>query len=265
MSQAWEQATAMLAANGRVVAVVAGVFFFLPIAALILLLPDFSQDPAFANAAGDPEAMSKMINAVLGEVWWAILVAVLLQAVGMLALYRLLSDRSRPTVGEALAFGAKAVLPYIGATLLVQLLQMGLVGLPTRLTEGTAIGPAVALFGLFLTIWLTIRFLLLGPVVAIEQQFNPFKTLQRAWQLTAGNAIRLLAFFILLIAAFVILWLVASLIFTLIFGLMGPEASRFGFALVTGAAMTFYFAIYVGVLVATHRQLSQADKASAAS
>jgi hypothetical protein len=260
MSRAWEQAAAVLGNNRRMVAVVAGVFFFLPVTALLLMLPDFSQNPAFATAAGDPQAMSEMINAVLQEIWWVLLIAVLLQIVGMLALYRLLSDRSRPTVGEALGFGAKALLPYVGATLLVQIIQMLLVGLPTRLTEGSAIGGVVAVAGLVVTLWLTVRFLLVGPVVAIEQQFNPFKVLQRAWHMTSGQAARLLAFFILLIAAFVVLWLVAALLFTLVFGLMGPEASRFGFALVTGAAMASYFAIYVGVQLSIHRQLSGVDQ-----
>lgn len=256
MSKAWDQATAVLGTNRRMVAVVAGVFFFLPAAALVLLLPDFSQDPAFAGAGSDPEAMAELINAVLKETWWALLIATLLQIVGMLALYRLLSSRARPTVGEALSFGAKALLPFIGASLLVQLIQMVVVGLPTRLTEGTAIGALVSLAGLFVTVWLTIRFLLTGPVVAIEKQFNPFRVLQRAWKLTEGNAVRLLAFFILLIAAFVVVWLVAVLMFTLVFGLMGPESARFGFALVTGAAIASYFAIYIGVQVAIHRQLA---------
>lgn len=256
MSLAWDQATTMLGKNARTVMVVAGVFFFLPVAALILMLPDFSQDPAFANAAQDPEAMSRMIEAVLKETWWVLLVAIILQALGMLALFRLLSDRSRPTVAETLAFGGKAILPYIGASLLVQLIQILLVGLPTRLTEGTAIAGLVSLAGLFVTVWLAIRFLLTGPVVAIETQFNPFKAVQRAWQLTSGHALRLFAFFVLLIAAFVIIWLVGTLLAMVVFGLMGPEASEFGFAIVTGAAMTCYFAIYVAVLVAIHRQLS---------
>lgn len=256
MSRAWDRATALLRSNSRMVAVVAGVFFFLPISALILMLPDFSQNPAFADASDNPEAMATMINAVLKEIWWALLIATVLQIVGMLALYRLLSDRARPTVGEALAFGAKALLPFVAASLLVQILQMLLVGVPTRLTEGTAIGGLVSVAGLMLTIWLTIRCLVTGPVVAIEQQFNPFKVLARAWQLTSGHAPRLLAFFVLLIAAFVILWLVASLVFMLVFGLMGPEASRIGFALVTGVVMATYFAIYIGVQIAIHRQLA---------
>lgn len=263
MSRAWDQATAMLRNNLRMVAVVAGVFFFVPVAALLLLLPDFTQEPALANAGADPQAMSKMITAVLQEVWWALLGAMVLQIVGMMALYRLLSDRTRPTVGEALSFGIRALLPFIGASLLVQLIQAVLVGLPTRLAEGTAAGPAIGLVGLAVTVWLTLRFLLIGPVVAIERELNPLRILPRAWRLTAGHATRLLAFFILLITAAVVLWLVTALLFSLVFGLMGPETSQFGFVLVTAAAMAGYSAVYSAVLVAIHRQLGDTGQPQA--
>ncbi|WP_435418487.1 hypothetical protein WAB17_02620 [Parerythrobacter aurantius] len=264
MSRAWDHATGLLRANSRVVSVMAGVFFFLPVSMLILLLPDLSQNPAFAGDSQDPAAMAGMINAVLGEIWWAIVLATVMQIIGMLALYRLLSDRARPTVREALAFGAKALLPFVGASLLLQVIQILLTSVLGGLAAGTALAGPLSLVGLALTIWLTVRFLPTGPVVAIERCFNPFKVLRRAWQLTAGNAARLFAFFVLLIAAFVVLWIVAALVFTLVFGLMGPEASRFGFALVTGAAMAAYFAIYVGVQVAIHRQLAGEDRNEAA-
>lgn len=260
MSRAWDQAAAMVHKNSRMVGLVAGVFFFLPVAAVLLTMPDFSQDPALNQSAGDPQAMSKMITAVLQEVWGRLLFAMLMQTVGMLALYRLLSDRTRPTVGEALRFGASALLPYIGASLLVQLIQTVAVGLPTRLLQGTPVGATVGLLGLFVTVWLTIRFILTGPVVAIDRQFNPFKAVRRAWQMTAGHATRLLAFFILLIAAAVVLWLVGVLLFSLVFGLMGPEASRFGFVLVTSAAVAGYSALSGAVMVAIHRQLDRPDQ-----
>ena len=127
MGRAWNEATALVFANKDVVGIVAGVFFFLPYLALSLLMPDAAQpefDPQNTEAALDA------LSTLYAENWWAFLLTSVLQMVGMLALFALLTDRARPTVGEALKRGtfgfpsylATQVLAAIGIGLIVGLL-----------------------------------------------------------------------------------------------------------------------------------------------
>ena len=255
MGIAWEQGVALLRGNSSVVSVIAGVFFFLPIAALLLVLPDLSGTPAFASENPDPEAMSKAIEALFAEIWWMILIVAVAQGIGMMTLYRLLTDKNRPTVGEALKFGAIALLPYIGATLLTELVRLVVVGLPTMLFTALGLGAVFSLVALVVTIYLYVKFSLVPPVVGIEREFNPVKALLQSWKLTKGNSLRLFIFYVLLIVTFVVLWLVASLLLSLVFGLMGAEVAKFGFILSTAAAVTIFWCVYLAVLTSTHQQL----------
>ncbi|MHA6334602.1 glycerophosphoryl diester phosphodiesterase membrane domain-containing protein [Qipengyuania sp. CAU 1752] len=255
MTSAWEQGVAMLRANSSVVSVIAGVFFFLPLAALLYLLPDLSNDPAFAGNAGNPEAMTKAITAVMAETWWMILIVIVSQSIGQLALYRLLNDRSRPTVAEALKFGAVAFLPYIGAMILAEVVRLVVVGIPTTLAGTVGLGAVFALIGLVATIYLYVKFSLIAPVVGIAKELNPFSVLLRSWKLTRHNSLRLFLFYFLLVVAFAVLWLVATLVMTLVFGLMGPGVAGFGFILSTAVAMSAFWCVYLAVLSAIFHQL----------
>jgi hypothetical protein len=255
MTKAWEHGVALLRANSSMVSVIAGVFFFLPLAALLHLLPDLSNDPAFVGGAGDSAAMTRAIEAVLAETWWMILIVIISQSIGQLALYRLLNDRSRPTVGEALKFGAKAFLPYLGAMVLAELVRLVVVGIPTSLAGMAGLGAIVALLGLVATIYLYVKFSLIAPVVGIAMEFNPFRALVQSWRLTRRNSLRLFLFYFLLVVAFAVLWLVATLLLTLVFGLMGPSVAGFGFIISTAVAMSIFWCVYLAVLSAAYHQL----------
>ena len=255
MGVAWEEGVTLLRGNSSVITAIAGLFFFLPIAALLLLLPDLSSNPAFGGDNPDPEAMSQAIEALFAEIWWMILIVAVAQGIGMLTLYRLLTDRNRPTVGEALKFGAIALLPYIGALLLSELVRLVVVGLPAMLFTALGVGALFSLVALVGTIYLYVKFSLVPAVVGIERQFNPVKALLQSWKLTKGNSLRLLIFFILLIVTFVVIWLVASLLLSLVLGLMGAETAKFGFILSTALAVTIFWCVYLAVLASTHQQL----------
>ena len=255
MGIAWEEGAGLLRGNSTVISGIAGVFFFIPIVALLLVVPDLSSNPAFASETPDPEAMTKVIEALFAEIWWMILIVALAQGIGMMTLYRLLTDKNRPTVGEALKFGAIALLPYIGATLLTEVVRLIVVGLPSLLFSALGLGALGALVGLVVTIYLYVKFSLVPPVVGIERQFNPIKALLQSWKLTKGNSLRLFLFYVLLIVTFVVVWLVASLLLSLVFGLMGAETARFGFILSTAAAVTIFWCVYLAVLTSTHQQL----------
>ncbi len=259
MGKAWNEAVALLSANKDVVLVIAGVFFFLPNAISNVALPVPTELEALLASGAEPDldALRDVAREYLGSIWWAMLLLGLVQAVGMLGLLALLTDSTRPTVGEALGFGAKALLPYFGAQILSTLLIFAAAGVLIGL--GALISPALAvllgLVALVLVIYLAVKFSLASAAIAIDKMFNPVRILQRSWQLTKGNSLRLFGFYILLFIVFVVIATVAGMVFA-IFSIMGEQigffATAIGGALLSMAAS----AVMLAVIAAVHRQLS---------
>jgi len=177
---AWKEASAAIAANREVVIALAGVFFLLPSLAMALLFP--APQP---TAGMD----SKEAAAVIADYYTAILPyllpLILFQAAGTLALLTLLTDRSRPTVGEAIGSGIRGIVPYVLAQILLGV-AVGLVG-GMVLAVGTATGlAALTVIGLaavgLLVIYAGIKTSLVAPVVAVEGERNPFAALKRSFR-----------------------------------------------------------------------------------
>ena len=260
LGRAWNEATALLAANKDVVLIVAGVFFFLPNVISTLLLPSQEAMVMQMEAMGanpDPEDMMAMIGDYFAQSWWIYLVFGLVQAAGVLGLLALLTDKARPTVGEALGFGVKALVPYLLAQILLGmamvLIPVLLIALGAAVNEG--VGVLLGMIGLVVAVYVWIKFSLLSPVIAIEKTMNPVKALARSWQLTKGNSFRLLAFYILLILAAGILSTIASMLLSL-FAVLGDEIGLFATAIGGGLVSLAFTTIMLAVLAAVHRQLS---------
>lgn len=259
MGKAWNDAVALLSTNRDVILIVAGVFFFLPNAISALAIPEPTELEAMTASGAQPdfEALSGVMMSYYAQHWWIFVLFGLVQAIGMLGLLALLTDTSRPTVGEALAFGAKALLPYLGTQILLSLIVVAVVGI--MIAIGSLIGPAVAvllgLVGVVVMIYLLIKFSLISPVIAIDKVMNPVRVLQRSWQMTKGNSLRLLAFYFLLLLVLAVITIVAGMVFA-IFGIMGEQVGLFATAIggaIISMAMT---TVMLAVLAAVHRQLS---------
>ncbi len=258
MGKAWNDAVALLSANRDVVLVVAGVFFFLPSAIATLAMPQPAEIEAMAAAGQpDPEALLSAMMAYYGEVWWMFVLAGLVQAVGALCVLALLTDRSRPTVGEALGFGAKALIPYIATQLLVSLLVAAVIGVLIGI--GALISVAVAallgVVGAVLAIYVWIKLSLATAVIGIEKQLNPIIALQRSWGLTKGNSLLLFAFYLLLGIVMIVISLIAGMVFAA-FGFMGEQIGLFASAIGGALISMGITAVMLAVLASLHRQLS---------
>ncbi len=260
LERAWNEATALLSANRDVVLIVAAVFFFLPNVISTLILP--SQDALVMQLQTmgdqpDPEDVLALFSDYFADSWWIYLVFALVQATGVLGLLALLTDRSRPTVGEALAFGAKALIPYIVAQILfgivMVLAPILLIALGAAINVGLA--AVMAFVGIILMIYIWVKFSLLSPVFAIDGIMNPIKALARSWRLTKGNSLRLFALYVLLIVAVLVLSLVAGLVFAL-FAVLGETIGLFAAAIGGGLISMAFTTIMLAVLAAAHRQLS---------
>ena len=261
MGQAWEEATALMSRNRDMWPIVAAVFIFLPNAIFAVALPGTTEVEAQIAAAGeDVEQMMQALSGFYGEIWWAIVLVGLLQAVGMLAILALWAHRARPTVADALTFGGKALLPLIAAQLLSTLLVVIVVVLLIAL--GAAISAAVAgllgLVGTVLAVYLWVKFSLIAPVVAAEHEFNPIRAMQRSWQVTKGNSLRIFGFFVLLLICAIVISLLASMAGS-IFAIAGEQVGLFAGAIVSALVTMALTVVYLAVLLAVYRQLAGAN------
>ena len=263
---AWNSAVRMLKANGNVVAVVAGVFFFLPNLAVALVAPELANPMAEVPPAETSEQAMAQLSHLGPGFFVTIVVLALIQAVGVLALLRLLTDREKPTVGEALKSGLGGLVPYLLAQIVQLVLSILLIGIPLGLVLASGM-PALILIGIVLAlvafIFLFVRFSLLSPAIAIDRIHGPIAALKRSWQLTSGKVGRLALFFFLLFVAIMVVYLVGSMIFGLVFALMGESMAQVGQALIGSFINALFATVFMAIIAAVHRQLTASGEAAA--
>ena len=265
MNRAWNDAVRLLRVSREVTLVIAGAFFFLPYFAFMLLTPD-----PLAGLREDATPDGKLVAARLwdfyGHVWWIVLIVLIVQAVGMIGLIALLTDRRRPTVGEALRLGGLRMPSYIAAYLLVGFalaVLMMVISILAGTTGSAAIGALGVLIVIFAFALLFVRLSLVAPVLAKEGVANPLTGLRRSWALTSRNGWRLFVFFFLLIVAYIVVGLVASMLFGAVFSLLGQEIRQFGDALVTSLLNAAWVTLFLAILSAVHDQLASAPRGAA--
>jgi hypothetical protein len=260
MSQAWNHATAMLGANRDLIAIVAGVFFFLPYAGVMLMVPEISAPVPAARTEAEMQAVLDTFMALYERIWPYILVMLVLQAIGSLALLALLRDSARPTLGEALKLGLTGFLPYLAAQLIVGFVFSLVGGL--ALGGAAAVSPALsvlmALILLVALVYVMVKTSLTMPVIGIERVYNPIAALRRSWGLTKGNSLRLFAFYFLVVFAGMIVTWVIGMVFGLVFALFGEQGALMGNSLVSSLLNAVFVTVLLAILAGAHRQLAGA-------
>lgn len=254
-NRAWKEAAAAVSANREVLFAIAGVFILLPSLAFGLLFP---QPVATPEMTGE-QAATLMLAFYQDAMPWLLPMAIL-QAVGSLSLLSLFTDRSRPTVGEAIRMGAMGLLPYLGAQLLVGFVLAGIAVLAIGLATATGlVALAVALWigVVVVAVYVIIKTSLVAPVVMVEGVRNPIVALRRSWLLTKGNSARIAVFYSLLVLVFIIAISIISALIGIVVSLVaGAEGARVANVIVSsamGATMALYF---MSVVAAIHRQLA---------
>jgi hypothetical protein len=252
---AWKDAMTAISANRETFAAIAGVFFLLPSLALGLFVPQ-PDPPAGVTGEQAVKLMTDFYTAALPF----IVPMVVLQTVGTLAILTLCTDRSRPTVGEAIMQGFAGFLPYLGASLLMGLAITLVGGLVLALATATKSGVLVGLVSIALIaaiIYALLRFSLISPAIAVERLRNPVAAMQRSWALTGGNAGRILLFLALIFVTYLVLTMVITAIVGAIVavaaGVEAVKVSASVLSAVLGAGLTV---IVTAVLAKIHGQLA---------
>ncbi len=265
LDTAWKDTARLMRDNFGLLAVVAGVFYFVPYAAALLWIPGLAEltmgqfDPSTAE-------MEAMANEMLAGYWWALVILGIVQGAGLLAMLALLRRRANPTVGQAISTGGKSVLSYIGAQLLqaviLVLVAFLLIGIPvaTGLTPLAIIG---GIAGLVAVAYILTKLSVAAPVIAIDGQLNPVAALTRSWHLTKGNSVRLFSFYFLLLVAYIVISTIVSMVLALLFAMGGAEVQSFGQAISASLMNALLALFFACVLAAIHTQLTRLHGASA--
>ena len=273
MGRAWNDAMAKLSANREMVLIVSGVFFFLPYLALAFFMP---TDIAQLQAGGGPrqpnfEQLGELMLEFYSSFWWAFLLIGILQGIGTLVLMIVLADRTRPTLGEALALGVKLYLPLFAAQFLTAIAMILMMMAPIVLgAAGAASGATflvvlAVLLGIAVvvaTIYIYTKLSLTPAVFAVEQTMNPIDALRQSWRTTKGNSLMLFLFYVLLILAIAVISFILSMVTGLIFALTGPQAALYGNGFVSSLVNAATAALMAAVVVSVYLQLTGGGSAA---
>ena len=259
LDTAWKETTSLVRDNFGLLAVLAGVFYFLPYMAALLWVPGMSE---LVMGQFDPNSdrMEAMVQSMFADYWWAFILLTIVQGIGLLSMLALLRRRANPTVAEAMTVGLRSVASYVVATILIGFaigLAAVLIVAPGALT-GMAILSVIAIIVLVAAIfYLFTKFSMVSPVIAIDGVLNPIEALSRSWKLTKGNSLRIFFFYVLLMVAYFVISTVVSLVFSLVFALGGAEAQTFGNAFSASLMQAVFAVVFIGVLAAVHAQLTR--------
>ncbi|MCJ2188017.1 glycerophosphoryl diester phosphodiesterase membrane domain-containing protein [Novosphingobium beihaiensis] len=263
-NRAWIDAIAAVSANRHVLLAVAGVFFLLPTLLSTVFLTDVQAQ--MLQSMGKPEVFEAIFYEHIGLFLGFGIGGMLVQGVGYLTVMALLSDRGRPTVGEAIMVALRALPALIGAALLTMagmfmasmvfgLVLGGLIGF----VAGTGVASVVVAFALIvLLVYLSVKFSLVVPVVINEGTGNPVAAMTRSWQLTRHNSLRLFGFFLLLTIGYLAIAFMVTVV------VVGPAAMLLGegqaltllAGVISGTIGAVASVILIAVLAYTHRQLA---------
>jgi hypothetical protein len=244
------------------------VFFFLPGLVAALFLAEYQAEMAASVAAvvaapKNPAALQQMLHAY-GSIAPYVIGLLLLQSLGYMAMLALLTDRRRPTVGEAMAIGARSLPALIGAIVIfflgyvVASLPLGVILIGCIAGLGTQFGTAIGLtIDMVLLIVVVTRLSLTLPVIVIEGLHRPFAALQRSWRITGGSSLRLLAFYMMLAIAYIVVTLALNALLSLLSAAMGMGESYVLLAgAISGVIGALTSIVLTAILAAVHRQLA---------
>ncbi|MGI8705522.1 MAG: hypothetical protein ACR2JJ_06990 [Sphingomicrobium sp.] len=256
ISRAWDETKARIAADGRLMAIVAAALIALPTLVTGVLNP---------GRASDDSSL------------WTVLVlfgAALLAIVGQLAIIRLAIGPS-VSVAEAIGHGARRMPFYFlaGILIVIAMLIAGLPFLAVLFVAGVPLqGPGafqsglailLGLLYLALIIFVAVRMLMASPV-ASEEAAGPIAILRRSWELTEGHWWRLFGFILMfLIGAIVALAAIGAAVgvtAVMLFGPLEPMSATALVVAIVDAVVNGAITLLLAVMLARiYLQLSGVD------
>ena len=268
-NRAWQAALSAVSANRSVLVPVAGVFFLLPNLVSVWFLSDV-QSAMLANM-GNPAGAQAMMQGMMGKVAGLGLLTFVVQTTGYMALMALLTDRQRPTVGQAITTAVKSLPSLIGAVIVayIGLILMAVVAVSLiagiySTTGSTGAGWVLGMLAVAFFAWVLTKLSLTLPVIVVDRVLNPVTALRRSWRLVSGNSLRVFVFYVLLGIGYMVVSMAFFIVLAMLFGagqMAGgiPKAgtgAMVALGLVSGVVATAVSVLFTSIVAAIHRQLA---------
>ena len=257
LDTAWRDTRRYITENSSLLAIMAGIFVFLPYAAMLILMPLVADMPDVPEGASYQVAMDAL-QGFYARTWWMFLLVSIIVTIGQLAMLALLGRKPHPTVGEAIGIGGKAILP-VWLAILLQWLGINFVVLliiSIALATGMeAVVSIAGITGLLIAAYLWIRFSLVLPLASIEGDANPLHLLTGSWKRTKGHALRILGFFVLIGIAAIVLSLVFTMVTGAVLALFGAAVAETIGVIISAMLIAALIVLFTAVLAAVHVQL----------
>lgn len=169
--------------------------------------------------AGSPAALAGLSAGLIVGLFVIYLLYLVVGAAAMAALSAAASPLIRPSAGESVAIGLRSAPTLVGVILLFILAYfVGAIAFAVVAAILGAISEALAFLAILVAvpvlIWAACRVSIVFPVIAVDRVTGPVAAIRRAWGLTRGNVLKI-------IALFVIYAVVAAILFGVIFALFG--------------------------------------------
>lgn len=253
---AWQTAHSAIKGNREAMLAIAGVFFFLPNLAFVLLYPA----PPMAQQAMTPEQALAFFETFYRESLPFTLAMNLAMMAGGMAILRLFAGPRQATVADAIARGAIDAVVFMVTMFVASLLASIVASIIFTIFAVTGLKAlaAIAIAGLAAAaVYLFFRLILVMPAIAVDGLRSPLASFRRSWTLTRGNAGRIALFLILLMLAYAVITGVASAVVGLGLALiLGAAGAKIAVGIVT-SALGAVFVLYVfAAIAAIHRQLA---------
>jgi hypothetical protein len=232
-SSGWDEVRQLLGGEMQLLVAIAGVFFLLPGLVLSFMLPPIEDITSLAA-----------IVAVLQPYLPLIFFISLIQMVGQLAMWSLVTTSERPTVGEAI----KTALLFLPFYFLI------------NLSSNIIVGLGLLLF-IIPGIYLAIRLAPIGVIAITEAIRNPIVAVQRSFEVTKGNALPIFAFILIIGIVFFLISFASAMVFGTVLTLSGLDMGPGGagaslLAFVSGIISAAGTTIFTLMAVAIYRQLT---------
>lgn len=258
-SAAWASATGMVAINRELFLAIAGFFVLLPGLAAAVFVPSPAMTPGMTEAQ-----MLNVMRDYYASSWPVLVLLSLPPMAGMLTMLAVMLDSTRPTVAVAIRRSLIALPSYFASQVLI-----GLAILPLSLAVATLLAlilpPALAVsFALGLQLYPVMRTMLVGPVIAGQNERNPVAAIRASFRLSRRNAGRILMFLGLAGFVFLVVYgLIMMFVGVVLVNLLQGEPQRLVEEGLAGVLLAVGYTYFVAILAAIYGQLADSTPGTA--